>query len=431
MRLNNREWALLVLLAGFGAWALWRNPGLRSSLRDLARAALQAGVIVPVLLMVAYVCGLVFVGMRLGLWNPSLIKGTVTWFLVSGLVILMNAVTERGKQRRFFVRTALRTLELTVLVEFFINLFVLSFPAELVLRFVLIWLAMLSAFTAHEEQYRLVRAMVDSLLAVIGLGLAGYVSFQLVRHWDQLDKGAYLPEFAVPVWMTIGALPFIYFIMLYARYQSAFRTLYIVQDRAARRRAKLAMIMTMFGRVLDIGGITGDWTREAALAPSFRAARNVIKHFQASRRLDDAKEAEKQARLKRYAGVKGTDDSGRQLDRREFEETTRVLRWLATVQAAWYSNPDGRYRVDLFDLLGHDFTSYGLPLEHGIILHVARNGRSWWAWRRTVTGWCFAIGAVGPNQWEYDGPEPPRGFPGKDKGWEGGNRNWPAEPSCE
>jgi hypothetical protein len=371
MGLNNREWALLVLLAGFAAWALWRNPELRSSLRDLARGGLQAAIIVPVLLMVAYVCGLVFVGRRLGLWNPSLIKATVTWFLVSGLVILMNAVTERGKERRFFLRTALRTLELTVFVEFFINLFVLSFPAELVLQFVLIWLAMLSAFTAREEQYRIVKTAVDGLLAVVGFGLAGYVSFQLVRQWDQLDKEAYPVEFAVPVWMTIGALPFIYFIMLYARYQSAFRTLYTVQDPAARRRAKLAMVTAMFGRVRDISAITGDWAREAASAPSFRAARKVIKHFRASQRLEDAKAAEKQARLKRYAGVEGTDDSGRQLDRREFEETTRVLRWLATCQEAWYSNPGRRYRADLFDLLGNDFTSYGLPLEHGITLHVA------------------------------------------------------------
>ena len=49
MGLNNREWALLVLLAGFAAWALWRNPELRSSLRDLAHAGLQAAIIVPVL----------------------------------------------------------------------------------------------------------------------------------------------------------------------------------------------------------------------------------------------------------------------------------------------------------------------------------------------------------------------------------------------
>jgi hypothetical protein len=211
---------------------------------------------------------------------------------------------------------------------------------------------MLSAFTAHEEQYRIVKAAVDGHLAVVGFGLAGYVSFQLVRQWDQLDKEAYPVEFAVPVWMTIGAMPFIYFIMLYARYQSAFRTLYTVQDLAARRWAKLAMVTTLFGRVRDISAITGDWAREAASAPSFRAARKVIKHFRASQRLEDAKVAEKQARLNRYGGVKGTDDSGRQLDRREFEETTRVLRWLATCQEAWYSNPGRRYRADLFDLLG-------------------------------------------------------------------------------
>jgi hypothetical protein len=41
---------------------------------------------------------------------------------------------------------------------------------------------MLSAFTAREEQYRIVKAAVDGLLAVVGFGLAGYVSFQLVRQ---------------------------------------------------------------------------------------------------------------------------------------------------------------------------------------------------------------------------------------------------------
>jgi hypothetical protein len=49
-----------------------------------------------------------------------------------------------------------------------------------------------------------------------------------------------------------------------------------------------------------------------------------------------------------------------------------------------------------------------------------------------VTGWCFAIGASGapPDQWEFDGPEPPTGFPGADAKWGAGpftmdvNPNW-------
>jgi hypothetical protein len=232
--------------------------------------------------------------------------------------------------------------------------------------------------------------------------------------------------------MTIGALPFIYFVSLYAQYESAFsRTDFLAKDRAGQRRAKLAMVTTIKGRVRDISALTGYWSTEAASAPSFSVARNVIKHFRACRRLDEARAAEEQARLKRYAGVEGADDFGRQLDRREFEETKQALRWLATCQMGWH-NRDGRYRPDLLDLLGHDFTSHGLPSEHGITMHVARNGRAWWAWRRTVTGWCFAIGAAGPalDQWEFDGPEPPRGYPGKDKRWGSGpsshssNRNW-------
>ena len=43
------------------------------------------------------------------------------------------------------------------------------------------------------------------------------------------------------------------------------------------------------------------------------------------------------------------------------------------------------------------------------------------AWRRTVSGWCFAIcSADGPPpvQWEFDGPEPPSGLPGKASEWD-------------
>lgn len=432
MSLNNREWASLFWLLAFAAWALTR-PAVRSSLRQAAGMALHPKIFGPVLLMVLYTCGLTFVGWRLGLWNPSLTKSTVLWFLVSGLVLLSNAILKAGKERGFFLRAALQTLEATVFVEFLTNLFVLSLPGELILQPVVVFLVLLSAVAAQQEQHRAVKTLADRLLMLIGFTLAGYALFQLGRQWDQVDRGAYLLEFALPVWMTIGALPFIYLVSLYSQYESAFvRTDFLTKDRAAQRRAKLAIVATIKGRVRDISALTGYWSTEAASAPSFSAARNVIKHFQASRRLDEAKAAEEQARLKRYTGVEGADDFGRQLDRREFEETKRALRWLATCQMGWYRNRGGRYRADLLDLLGHDFTSRGLPSEHGITMHVARNGRAWWAWRRTVSGWCFAIGAAGPppEQWEFDGPEPPRGYPGKDKRWGDGpsslasNQNW-------
>ncbi len=50
---------------------------------------------------------------------------------------------------------------------------------------------------------------------------------------------------------------------------------------------------------------------------------------------------------------------------------------------------------------------------------VVRYRRIYGDRRRTVTGWVFAVGAAGPppEQWFYDGPEPPSGYPGSDPGW--------------
>ena len=131
-------------------------------------------------------------------------------------------------------------------------------------------------------------------------------------------------------------------------------------------------------------------------------------------RAEDAAEAE--ARLVCFAGIEGEDEDGRRLDQREFAETRDALQWIATAQMGWFRNHGSRYRSDLFQMLP---PFKGLPEDHGISLSVSSDGQGWWAWRRTVTGWCFAIGAAAPpsDQWLYDGPEPPTGFPGRDPTW--------------
>lgn len=89
---------------------------------------------------------------------------------------------------------------------------------------------------------------------------------------------------------------------------------------------------------------------------------------------------------------------------------------MAAAQSGWYSNPEKVYRADLVELL-QPFP--GLPDDHGIEIEVANDGQSWWAWRRTITGWCFAVGAAQPppDEWLYDGLDPPTGFPGEDPAW--------------
>jgi hypothetical protein len=287
-------------------------------------------------------------------------------------------------------------------------------------------LAMLAVVAERKEATRSVKKLADGLGALIGLASAAFVSQQLYANWGHINTRTALLQLLLPIWLTIGLLPFIYLLSLYANYDSAFRRInfFAPDDRTARRRAKLALVTQLHFRSRDSHDFAGLWFKRIASAPNLGAARQVVAEFQQSRRDAEHAVIEEQERLRRYAGSDETDAEGRRLDRREFKETMKALHWLATCQMGWYRNEDHggqRYRADLLKALGNDFfKSYGLPPEDpGVTMTVSKDGQSWYAWRRTVTGWCFAIGAAGPppDQWEYDGPEPLHGFPGKYRSW--------------
>lgn len=112
-------------------------------------------------------------------------------------------------------------------------------------------------------------------------------------------------------------------------------------------------------------------------------------------------------------GSDEVDERGRRLDRREFPQTRSALRFAHTCHMGHHRNL-GHFRSDLLTIIEDHFTeSDGLPTEHGVVMHVSEDGRSWWAYRQTVTGWCLGIGVVGSpdSEWCYDSQEPPPAGP--------------------
>jgi hypothetical protein len=422
LMLNNREWAILIWLGIFLAWALSRKD-VRSSFSDLLRTSSNPKILVPLGGMSGYVALEVWLGHKASLWRSELAKDTIVWFIVSASALFFK-YEQASTQPHFFRRRVAAAFGITAFLEFFTNLFVLNLIAELFLLPFLALLAMLSVVADKDERSRSVKKLVDGLLALIGLALLAFASRQMYANWAHIDKHAALLQLVLPIWLTIGLLPFIYLVSLYANYESAFLHInFATDDQKARRHAKLALVTKLHFRSRDSHDFAGPWYQRIASAPNFGAARRVVAEFQKSRRAVERAAIEEQKRLRRYAGSDETDAEGRRLDRREFKETIKALRWLATCEEGWYYNKDHegpRYRADLLEALGNDFFSgYGLPSDPGITMKVSKNGHAWYAWRRTVTGWCFAIGAASPppDQWEYDGPEPPRGFPGRDRRW--------------
>lgn len=418
MMLDNREIAACIWFSVISLW-YGSKPTIRPAIRRLIGSLFQPAILVPLLAMFIWISLEVSIGARLALWNTELAKSTVVWAVGSATVLCFNCV-KAAEDPAFFKSIMLGTLAAAVFVEFFLNLYVFSLLVELVLQPVIIILAVGATVAGVRLQDKKLKSACEYLLALIVLWLLIYSARQTYLRWGQIDKQSLLLEISLPIWLTLGIIPFLFLFSIVLAYDSALRRIGAVNAQStAKWRAGATLLCSFNVRFRELKGFSTFWLNSLVEAANLRAACSVIREFRQRRRETALAEQAKLERLQRNAGMQGTDDEGRRLDQREFRETMDALMWLHTCQMGWYERNDARYRDDLLSILEDSLVRYGLPEETGITLQVSKDGQLWYAWRRTVTSWCFAVGANGPppNRWEHDGAEPPKGFPGEDPEW--------------
>lgn len=418
--LTNRELAGLLILAGLMVFVLVQ-PGRSKLLRSFGAVLatlMKPVILVPFLLYVGWIALAVAGAAEIGLWNPGLVKVTALWLLFSGLALFFN-LTDAIREPEFFKRAALRVLGIVVIIEFFATLN--SFPLWVEIPVLaLAWpLAIAPVLAERDKKHEPIAAFGAWYLAIFGMTALIWAIIHLINDWSIVDHGQLLREFLFPIWITPIALLFMYGFAVLAAYQSTFKMMRLRNDERPLGRQRLAIAIRANGRLGTLRLMGGLQATRIARTRTFREAWHEIGNLRAERRDKLTSEEKAKHRLVDNAGVAGTDDEGRQLDQREFSETRRALSWLANCHMGHYRNGDQKYRDDLLPLLKSGFEHHGLSDDHGIEAHISDNGQRWYATRQTITGWWFAIGADGPppDQWFYDGPRPPQGYPAG-PGWD-------------
>lgn len=416
--ITNREIATAAWLAVLLVLSLMRAE-VRTSFRRLGRAFFKSKIILPFLLFIAWFAAWIWCAARMDLWKAYLLKDTAIWFIVSGATLLFGAI-RLAEDKQFVGKTIRSTLEAAAILGFFLNIVTFHLIIELALLPIIAFLVI--AITLAERDVRLARAkrLLGVLLGGISVSLVILTAIEIVRQRQELDFDELWRSFAMTVWLPIVALPFVLVFAFVAAYEEAFmRVRFATGGRRSGFKTELAILLGLNVRIRDVHAFRGGWARQVSEAPTFRTALHRIRTFRQHRVKQQLEQQERQHRLRSYAGIDGTDEKGQRLDQREFTETKEALRWLATCHMGWYRRPGSRYHADLLDRLG-GFSSKGLPEGHGIVMEVQGDGQAWYAWRRTVSGWVFGIGANGapPDQWLYDAADPPTGFPGLTEGWD-------------
>jgi hypothetical protein len=415
--LNNRQVAIL-LWAGLIVLYCLLAPQVRPSLAGVVRLALDPKILSITAILAAWSVGLVHLGSELGWWTDDLAADTWFWFFTTALVLLFN-FEKASAEPDFFIRKAKETFGLTLVLGFLSDLYVLSVPVEFMAQGLLTFVAMVAVVAGMEDRAQPVRKLADGCLSAVAFLVLCLAVNSLIRSWSADDLPDLARQLLMPAWMTLGVLPLIYAIALYAAYENIFLRVDWKSEgaRKQRLRAKTAVVIGLHGRATLVGKFTGMWPIKLADAPTFIEALGVTDEFEAHLKDEERERREAEDRLVRYAGVDGEDAEGLRLDRREFEETTSALRSIATCQMGWGQRETG-YRADILEVVG-DLSSHGLQGDGDIQVAISASGESWYAWRRTVSGWVFAIGAAAEatDLWEFDGPKPPGGFPGESADW--------------
>jgi hypothetical protein len=415
---DDRQLATLILIAVALLLVLCSGSGRRTA-TDLARQALSPAITIPLALYLGWLALVHWFAALVDLWNTRLIGESIFWFGASGLSLAYLAATGAGKQGGFFHGRLREAAAFAVLFECYLNVKTLPLIGELILQTVVTVIVAMRALTQRDPSRARLDRFLSRFLIFTGLALILYTTVAAAAGWAGLDVVQELRKFFMPFWLTLGALPFAYLFALFAAYDKIFRLAKAATGQdGVSWAARLGVVVGLGVKLPDIHAFGPRFSRIATETGTYEgglAATREAKRYRATK----IAEVEASARrLSANAGVPGADDEGRRLDQREFNETKQALRWVATVQMGRYRGNRNRYVSDVLNILG-DFDRHGLPGDHGVFVNVRHDGQAWFAYRRTITGWVLASGSreAPPDQWFYDGPEPPSGYPGESPGW--------------
>lgn len=239
MDLNNRELALLTWIA-IGVAAILLSKKIRPSALNVLRALFQRKIVAVLGLAMIYTGLSVWPLAQIGAWDWANLKTTIFWYLGTAFVAMADVKKlEQGPVT--LVAIAKDTCAMSAAVLFLASMETLPFLAEFLMLPVLTVLGVMVVMVVMAERdpgHHIIIAPINTLLTVAGFYILGYSIYQVILGWQGIDTAVQMREFAVPIFLTLMFIPFLYGLMIYMGIEKASVTLHFrIEDRALRRYA--------------------------------------------------------------------------------------------------------------------------------------------------------------------------------------------------
>jgi hypothetical protein len=280
--LSAREWATAIwIVVAVIAMAFRRD--LRQHMLTIINVWRSPTLVVPVSLMLTYVAAVVFGASQIDLWNTRMIGATLAWTITAAFVGFFR-VNRVAEVRRFTRKEVRRAIELAVVLDAYLNLFVLPFTAEMFLVPFLAFLGLMLGAAEYlpqlqDREYDQTRSCLKSFVGVLGLAAIVYATVRVIEEIAAGKLGNLGRGLILPLWLNLALIPCILLIGIWAAYHDSFIRLQIGADPspAALRRAKRALIREVGLHVYALGRFGPPWPYRFSQASTVVEAREVAR----------------------------------------------------------------------------------------------------------------------------------------------------------
>jgi len=217
---NTREIAIILWLFILTIWIL-SQKNIRKSLLDVLKSLFQIKILSVIIAAIVYTGFTVLVLVKIGIWDFSLLKDTIYWFLAVAFVLLMNT-NKANQEKGFFVKILKDNLKIILALEFILTLYTFNLIAEIILVPILVFIGAMSAVSELKKEYLPVKKLFDFILSSIGIFFIVFALGKVFGDFQNIMTSQNLKTFILPPLLTVGFIPFVYFFALIMAYETLF-----------------------------------------------------------------------------------------------------------------------------------------------------------------------------------------------------------------
>lgn len=232
--LSTREWATLIWGCIFMLYVLCHRE-IRKSLWNVIVIFFDKKLRILWEIILLYVLTITMVFCYLPIWENIYIKDIIIWFLFSGLIYCMNAVSSEADET--YIKKILKdNLKFTMILEFFMSTFTFNIWIELAIIPVITIITVMNVIAEKKEEYKSVHKLLDSILAIAGFWIF-YETIKIgINEYKQLNIINTLVSFMIPIVYLILIIPLEYLLELYSKYEVLFLRMTFKEEKDKRIR---------------------------------------------------------------------------------------------------------------------------------------------------------------------------------------------------